>query len=455
MSKSKLQKILLVDDDPRVLEALTALFEGQYYILDASSGRQSVALAEEHSDIAVVVMDIKMEGMDGITAARNVRELRPHASIIFHTGYPGDYEEQQIDVQEKPFDYVQKGHSALQLIRSVRNGAEAYCFKTEGRSVSEHKGLDVGLVGQSPHMQRVIREICKVAQSDNKVMILGETGTGKEIVARAIHDLSARQSRPLAILHCNHKSPDLVETELFGHKKGAFTTAVADRVGLFEYGNGGTVFLDEIGDLDITTQAKLLRVLESGEYTRIGDPTVQTTDIRLLCATHKNLEEMVSQGMFRQDLYYRLKGVQLRIPTLRERREDIPDLVEHFASRFTLKRGLPPKVFDQSAIEALIRFDWPGNVRQLLDTVESVIVLADSDLIMATDVESYLELQNQSNGADLILDGLAAKVEAYRRALVVEALRKTDGNIAAAATLLKSDKSNLRKYVIENYLSAE
>lgn len=440
--------VMLVDDNQAVLQSLIDLFKDDYELLTASSGAVSVQIASTRSAIAAVVMDIKMEGMDGIAAAKKIRELLPHTAIIFHTGYPGDFEERIIDVKEKPFDYIEKGQSAVRLIRSVRNAVETYQLKCGLQA--KHHSVQYGLIGQSKQLHGIKNHITKVAGSDVKVMILGETGTGKEVVSKAIHYESLRKNKALAILHCNHKSPEIIEAELFGHKKGAFTSATADRMGLFEYANGGTVFLDEIGDLDISTQAKLLRVLESGEYTRIGDPAKKSTNVRLICATNKNLNEMVEAKTFRDDLFYRLKGVLIMLPPLRERLEDIPALVEFFTKNFCSKEHMLPKVFDWSAIEIMLQYHWPGNVRQLRDTVESVIVMCDSDLIIAADVQAYLRLDGALVSDAQTNDGLAEKEKNFRKAHIVATLRITHGNIAAAAALLKIDKSNLRKYIIDH-----
>lgn len=450
-----LAKIMLVDDNPRVLEALVALFEDDYQLLSASSGPESIAHAKAHSDIAVVVMDIKMEGMDGIVAAQKVREILPEVMVIFHTGFPGDYDEQRIDRSEKPFDYIDKGQSAVKLVRSVRNAVEAYRLRATGRVETRQVSSQYGLVGKSQAILQVIRKTEKVAADQNKVMIRGESGTGKEVVATAIHQLSSRSNKQFTVLHCNHKAPDLVESELFGHVRGSFTGAVADRIGLFEFAHEGTVFLDEIGDLDITTQAKLLRVLQSGEFNRIGETQSKFTSARVLCATNKNLEEMVKQGTFRHDLYFRIKGIEIEIPPLRNRKEDIPLLVEHFVNRYTTERKRLPMVFDQQAMERMIAYDWPGNVRELAEAVEAILTLSYSDVIGSSDVETYLKLTSERQQEWHDTTTLAGKVEAYKCALIVSALRATGGNISAAAALLKMDKANLRKYIIEHNLQWE
>ncbi|MBK7141931.1 MAG: sigma-54-dependent Fis family transcriptional regulator [bacterium] len=455
MLKQQLAKLLVVDDDPSVLEALVSLFIDDYEVISASSGQGAIALAEAQADIAVAVLDIKMEGLDGIETARLIKRIRPNLIIIFHTGYPGDYEEQSIDAAEKPFDFVEKGRSAVRLMRSVRNGVDAYRLKTTGLLHPRTDMPDYGLIGKSQPILRVIREVEMIARGDNRVMILGETGTGKELVANAIHYNSQRASKPMAVLHCNHKSPDLVESELFGHLKGSYTHAYETRKGKFEFANGGTIFLDEIGDLDITTQAKLLRVAQDGTYTPIGVDTTRTTDVRLICATNKNLSNMVKQGTFRDDLFYRLKGVTIELPTLRERKEDIPILVDYFVKRDCVKASEPPKHFDQSAIERLIQYDWPGNVRELMEAVEAIYQRSYSDYIDAAEVDSYLKDSTAHLKFIDDPDSLSGKVEAYKCALIIHAMRQNGGNTSAAAAQLRTDKANLGKYIRDHGLEWE
>lgn len=448
MNSDLLQTILVVDDDPRVLGALKDLFEDDYLVLTAASAPGAISTVEDHAEIATVVMDIKMEGMDGIHAAREISRLREGLPIIFHTGYPGEYDESEIDAREKPFDFVLKGTSSQRLIRSVRNGVEAWCLRGNLGRLSQVGEREYGMIGRSEGILKVFRQIQRVAPYDTKVMILGETGTGKELVARAIHSASPRGDKRLAIFNCNHKDPSLVESELFGYVKYAFTDAKIDRIGLFEYADGGTVFLDEIGDLDITTQGKLLRVLETGEYQPIGSPQMRHTDIRLVCATHRNLEELVNQHLFRDDLFYRLKGVEICLPPLRNRREDIPLIAEHYKDRLTIEQDMPPKVFDSSAMDILINFDWPGNVRQLLDTVEALVYLTDSHLILGEDVERQLRLAPAQPDNHACNRSLAERVREFRRNCIIEALRQAGNNISEAARILNVDRANLRKEIL-------
>jgi two-component system nitrogen regulation response regulator NtrX len=445
MAPNTKHKVLFVDDDPPVLAMLKELFTGEYEAIAVASGNEAVEAAREHPDLAAVVMDIKMAGMDGITAARHIRDLNTDVPIIFHTGHPGEYNEREIDDTEQPFDYIQKGKSIPKLVRSVRNAVDAYNLKLNNRNLTDIAENSYGMYGRSAAMQEVFRAIHKIGPGDTKVMILGESGTGKELVARAIHNSSRRKHNQLAILNCNHKSPHIIEAELFGNVKGAFTDASVDRVGLFEYADGGTLFLDEIGDLDITTQAKLLRVIETGEYVKLGTPETRHSDVRVLCATHRHLLQLVSEGKFREDLYFRLKGVIIPLPPLRERKEDIPILVERFAAKFTAEEGLSPKIFDKSAIQAFVDYDWPGNVRDLQDRVESLISLSDSDIIFGEEVRADLE---QTSGDPAEGDQcLRARMKAHERTLIIEALIECGFNITAAAKLLAIDRTNLQKKI--------
>ncbi len=442
--KQNYSTILLVDDDQRVLNVLTMLFSDDYQVITVGSGAEAIAMVKNNPSIATVVLDIKMPEMDGIEAGRQIREYDPIIPVIFHTGYPGDYEESDIDDSEHPFDYITKGRSSTRLIRSVRNAVEACRSRRNQSTTNIESDERFGIIGKSDSALDLFRLIDKVAISQTKVMILGETGTGKELVARAIHNNSDRRDARLGLLNCNHKAPDLIESELFGHKRGAFTGAIEDRIGLFEFANNGTIFLDEIGDLDITTQAKLLRILETGEFQSIGDPKTLKVDVRIICATHHDLEKLVKENKFREDLYYRLKGVVIKIPPLRDRREDIPLMIGKFRDRFTIERGLPAIIFDKTAVDALIEYDWPGNVRQLMDTIESLVVLSESELIVGADIQEHLQTKPLYNSEDLTLGEKMREVE---RTLIIQALNKANMNISAAGDLLGMERSNLSKKI--------
>jgi len=434
--------VLLVDDDPLVLEVLMETFCDDYEVIAAASGADALDALRRHGQVDAVVLDIRMEGIDGLQAALQIKEIRPDIPIVFHTGYPGDYSEQDVQNKYQPFDYVGKNERPIRLERAVKNAVEFHRL-TRNRDELVEKALhNFGMVGRSVPMQVVYRMIAKVGPSNSKVKILGATGTGKELVARAIHSQSSRADRRLVIFNCSHKPQDLVESELFGHLKGSFTGAVEDRVGMFEYADGGTLFLDEIGDLDITTQVKLLRVLETGEMSRIGSPEVIKVDVRLICATHCDLLAMVERGLFREDLFYRLKGVTISLPPLKDRREDIPELIDYFVERHCARNQHGLKLFQPEARQLLIEYDWPGNVRQLADAVQSLVDLTPSFLVSKADVERYLNFTGWSPGGN---GAFKDRIREFKRTLIIEALDRSNRNISAAAKSLSLDPSNFRK----------
>ncbi|MFH1374328.1 MAG: sigma-54 dependent transcriptional regulator [bacterium] len=441
----KLGTVLLVDDDPLVLEALTQTFVDDYRVVATASGEEAVAAVKTHRDLDTVVLDIRMARMDGLQTARLIRQVNPDLPIIFHTGYPGEYSESHIDRDHHPFDYVGKNESPARLVRAVKNAVSFQRLKANSAGLVEFARGEFGMVGKSSAMLEIYQTIEKIAPTNNKVIILGQTGTGKELVARAIHKRSRRADNRLVIFNCNHKAPDLVESELFGHLRGSFTGAVADRIGLFEYADGGTLFLDEVGDLDITTQGKLLRVIETGEMQRLGAPEVICIEVRLICASNRDLDTLVTAGTFREDLYYRLKGVTITIPPLRERREDIPELIDFVMQSYALRNGQGIKVFEPTAQDLLVEYDWPGNVRQLADTVQSLIDLSPSSFISLRDVESYLACTgcNPDQGVTCFRE----KVREFKRTLVIKTLSRHNQNVTAAARDLSLDPSNLRKLI--------
>lgn len=438
----KLGKLLIVDDDPLVLESLYQVFTDDYEVILVSSGLETINTLQGSDDIDAIILDIRMAKMDGLETAKRIREINPDLPIIFYTGYPGDYSETRIDKEHQPFDYVVKNERPMRLQRAVKNAVSYYHLKTKTSDLRKLAFDQFGMVGKSSAMLVVYRTIEKIAPTDIKVMILGPTGSGKELVARAIHKRSNRCNNKLGILNCNHKSADLIESELYGHLKGSFTGAIADRMGLFEYANEGTVFLDEIGDLDITTQAKLLRVLESGEMQKIGSPQMIKVDVRLISATNQDLSKMVTEGKFREDLFYRLKGVTITLPALKDRREDIPELINHSIGSLCSKWGEGIKMFDPRAIDLLIEYDWPGNVRQLLDTVESLLALSSSSLITRQEVSDFL---SHSSPIDEIHGGFNTQVKEIKRIVIIRSLARHNNNVAAAARELGLDLSNFYK----------
>jgi len=436
--------VLIVDDDALVLEALKQTFMDDYRVVAASTGEEAIAVVKSDHDLDTVVLDIRMAKMNGLQTARLIRQINSELPIIFHTGYPGEYSESRIEKDHRPFDYVGKNERPERLVRAVKNAVSFHRLKTNSGNLVRFARQQFGMVGKSKAMQEIYRTIEKIAPTDNKVMILGQTGTGKELVAKAIHKRSRRFGARLVILNCNHKPPDLVESELFGHLRGSFTGAIADRMGLLEYADGGTLFLDEVGDLDMTTQAKLLRVIETGEMQRIGSPEVEHVNVRCMCASNRDLAELVDESKFREDLFYRLKGVTITIPPLKQRREDIPDLIDFFVEDYTLKGDDGIKIFEPAARDLLVEYDWPGNVRQLLDTVQSLIDLSISSFITRQEVENYLAHGNNHHVGE---GSFHDRIREFKRTLIIQALARNNNNVSAAARELSLDPSNFRKMI--------
>ncbi len=440
-------KLLIVDDDPLVRQSLQQMFMDDFEVTLAASGPEALAILKSAtSRFDAIILDIKMAKMDGLETAGHIQKIDPEVPIIFYTGFPGDYAESQIDQKYHPFDYVVKNERPGRLMRAVKNATEMHRLKSHTLDLIRLAREQYRMVGKSAAMLDLFQTIERIAQTDAKVMILGPTGSGKEMVARAIHHRSRRVDRRLAILSSSRRQTDLIEAELFGHLRGAFTSAIADRIGLFEYANGGTLFLDEIGDLDIATQAKLLRVLESGEMQRIGSPEIIKVDVRIICATHHDLKKMVERGEFREDLYYRLKGVTIALPALKDRREDIPDLIDYIVDNHCQKNGYPLKVFEPAARDYLVAYDWPGNIRQLSDTVQSLCDLSASSYISLASVVQYLESATEvSVGPRSYNDQLRTA----KRDIIIGALARNNHNISAAARELQLDRSNLHKTIRE------
>ncbi len=437
-------KILIVDDDELVLETLYEFFIDDYHVVTASSGMEAVENFQKTDNFEAVILDIKMARMDGLETANRLKKISSDIPIIFYTGYPGDFSEEEIENDHRPFDYVIKNERPARLTRSVKNAVNFGRLQKESSELVKLAREQYGMVGKSAVMQEVYKTIEQIAPQESKVMIIGPTGTGKELVAQAIHSRSRRKGSRMFPYSCSQKNIQLVESELFGHVKGAFTDAIEDRFGIFEYADGGTVFLDEIADLDIGTQAKLLRILDQGQFSRVGSPNLKEVDVRVICATNKNLDELVDQGKFREDLYYRLKGVTINLPLLKERREDIPDLIEYFMAQYSMEKGDGIKVLEPEARDLLIEYEWPGNVRQLLYTIRALMDLVNSHYITRGDVEKHLSFRGiSSNGHGNYQNQLTE----MKKVIIIKALAESDNNIAAAARLLELDRGNLYRMI--------
>ncbi|GBC80960.1 Transcriptional regulatory protein ZraR [bacterium HR10] len=446
VSKSAI-RILIVDDEAIVRESLGNWLREEGYTVDvAGSGKETLQkLAESSYDIFLI--DIKMPGMDGLQLQRRIREIAPEASIIIMTAY-ASVETAVEAMKQGAYDYIVKPFDPDQLEHIIRNAVERKRLVAENvrlRERIQEMALFHEIVGQSAAIQRVLEQIRLVAMSDTTVLIRGESGTGKELVARAIHANSPRRYMPIVIVNCGALAEGVIESELFGHEKGAFTGAHYRRKGKFELADGGTLFLDEIGDISLKTQVDLLRVLEEKKIFRVGGNTPIPVDFRLIAATNKDLEALVAEGRFREDLYYRLNVFSITIPPLRERREDIPLLAEHFLKKFAQSMNKPILGISPEALALLERYDWPGNVRELQNAIERAVLVCRGREIRPEDLPLQVnEARGQPVGKTL------AEVE---RQHIQRILQETRWNISQAARLLGIDRvtlyNKIRKYQLK------
>ena len=380
--------ILVVDDDDNLCESLVAALEVlPVAITAAGSGREAVQLVAERR-FAVVVTDLVMKDVDGFAVLAAAKKHYPNCRVVMLTGHGG--REVAVQAMEKGATYyVEKPVDLADLRAKVKKSLEDHekdlAYEDLRGQVERSYGIE-GVVGQDPKMQRVSSLVRQIAGTAASVLILGASGTGKELIARAIHNLSPRSKKPFVAINCGGMSEGTIESELFGHVKGAYTGAVSDREGKFEYANGGTLLLDEVGEMPPATQVKLLRVLEERAVTRLGDNRSRPVDVRVLAATNADLPNKVKDGTFRQDLYFRLKVVTIDLPPLRERRSDIKLLIEHFLKQFAKVHGKDVESIDRDALVALVQYDWPGNVRELRNAVESMVVRARGNILTRADL---------------------------------------------------------------------
>jgi len=384
--------LLLVDDDPANLQSLEFAFaRSDYRIITADGGQRAIELLGEE-DVDVVVTDLKMDDADGLEVLRAANRKSPPPPVILLTAF-GTIPSAVEALQNGAFNYLTKPINLQELRVQVERAMEKRRLEVENlqlRAQLDRKFSFEGIVGDSPQMRELFDRVRRIAPSRATVLILGESGTGKELIARAIHQNSPRARRPFIPLNCASLPETLLESELFGYEKGAFTGAAGRKPGRFELADGGTLFLDEIGDIPLSMQVALLRVLETREFMRVGGSEPVRVDVRLIAATNKNLEQAVAEGAFREDLYYRLKVVSLRIPPLRERTSDIPLLVKSFLAEFAEDYGRPVPRISSEAMERLTSYRWPGNVRELRNTIETVFLLHEGDEIGLGDLPPHI-----------------------------------------------------------------
>ena len=451
------RRILVVDDEPGIRQALGQLLEYEgYEVKTATGGAEGITIYDSFRP-QLVFLDVKMAGLDGLEVLKRLRQADPNATVVMISGH-ATIQTAVEATQLGAYDILEKPLDTDRVLVLLRNAFETRLLTEENERLRETIESRYEIVGRTYGIRALLERIDKVAGTPARVLITGENGTGKELVARAIHRGSLRTKKPFVEVNCAAIPSELIESELFGHMKGSFTGAIADRAGKFEQADGGTLFLDEIGDMSLSAQAKVLRVLQDGFVTRIGGSKPIQVDVRVLAATNKNLEEEIANGRFREDLFYRLNVVPITVPPLRERREDIEQLVVYFLQQFAARDGLPARGITDEALVRLSELDWPGNVRELRNTVERLVILASASTITAADVERLVGKRSaEPAGLGNLVDCTTFEEfkVAAERAFLLAKLRAFEWNVSETARALDMPRSNLYKKIERYALTRE
>ena len=436
--------LLIVDDEANTLASLSRAFRlAGHEATVCDSAPKALELAKSRS-FDLILSDVVMPGKDGLSLLEDLKAEGVATPVVMMSGQ-AHIEMAVRATRLGALDFLEKPIATEKLLLTVDNALRLQRLESENRQLKQRLGKHE-IVWQGESMRRVMAQVDRVAASETRVCILGETGTGKELVARTLHERSARASAPFVALNCAAVPAELIESELFGHEKGSFTGAAGRHVGKFEQAEHGTLFLDEIGDMPLHMQAKLLRVLEEGEIERVGGEKAIRVDVRVLVATHRDLETLVKEGKFRQDLFHRIYVFPLLLPPLRERREDIPALVEHFAAQVCSQNGWKPIPFSLEAIAALQAHAWPGNVRELRNVVERLMLLAPAGEVDLATVQLALPQNSNAQGSAGAGSGaLADRVQAFEREVIMAELKHNHYNMASAARALHLERSHLYK----------
>lgn len=441
------ETILVIDDEESICQSLRAILSDEgYQVLVAGSGEEALRIFEEEMP-QLVLLDIWLPGMDGLETLKAIKKINPQVLVIVMSGH-GTIETAVKATKLGAFDFIEKPLSLDKIIILVNNALSVVRLKEENVLLKQKVSHQYELTGNSSAITELKEMISIVAPTNAWILIMGENGTGKELVARSIHHLSLRSHKDIVEVNCAAIPEELIESELFGHEKGAFTGATEKKRGKFDLAHEGTIFLDEVADMSLRAQAKILRILQEKKFERVGGNRLIDMDVRVLAATNKDLEEEMRAGRFRQDLYYRLHVIPLVVPPLRERKEDIKPLAERFLQDFTLKEGMEPKTLTDDALALLMKHDWPGNVRELKNIIERLIILTPSNQITARDIpllnvkdEEEISFVHQALTGDSLRD---AKMD-FERQFILKKLEENEGNISKTAEAIGLERSNLHK----------
>ena len=452
-------RVLVVDDEAEIRRSVRMILEYEGYdVQEASSGPEALALIErEPPDLAF--LDIKMGGMDGLETLQKIRQANDALPVVIISGH-GTVSTAVEATKLGAFDFIEKPLASERVLVTIRNALDQGRLRDENRTLKRAVEARHQMVGESPAVREIWDKIKRAAPTTATVLLLGESGSGKELVARAIHRNSLRSRDRFVQVNCAAIPEELIESELFGHEKGSFTGATEKQIGKFEQADRGTIFLDEVGDMSPKTQAKVLRVLQEGEVERLGSARTIKVDVRVIAATNKDLEAEIEKGTFREDLYFRLSVIPIRVPPLRDRREDIPVLVRHFVDLFSRENNRRPQRFTPAALDFMKNARWKGNVRELRNTVERLLIMTPGDTIDVDDLREVVRVEKQAPAAEAVSSPHIAPgtlkefKESAERKFLVEKLREHAWNISKTAEVIGTPRSNLYKK-LEQYAITE
>jgi two-component system nitrogen regulation response regulator NtrX len=449
------RRVLVVDDDPGIRDALRMILEYEGYQVTTAADGKSALTSLDSERVDAVLLDIKMPGMDGLETLDRIAEREAAPPVLMISGH-GDIATAVEATRRGAVDFLEKPPERERILVSLRNALSRNSLAAENERLRQKLDEESVLVGKSAPMQKLRAEVARAAPTTATVLIMGESGTGKELVAREIHKGSKVAGSPFIQVNCAAIPEELIESELFGHEKGSFTGAVRRQTGKFVEADGGTIFLDEVGDMSARAQAKVLRVLEAGEVEPVGAARVRQVNVRVIAATNRDLTESIREGRFREDLYFRLNVLPVRTPPLRERTDDIPELVEHFTRLFSHRDNRKPRRYAPGALAVLKARSWAGNVRELKNLVERVLIMADSDPIEAKDLPPEARVSpTEISEKGLQLGTLSAFKEYAEREFLVAKLRENGWNISRTAEVIATPRSNLYKKIEHHKISRE
>ncbi len=435
--------ILIVDDEEGIRESLSGILEDEgYSIVTAESGEQALKIVQEQPP-DLILLDVWLPEMDGLEALQEIKAIRKEIPVIMISGH-GNVEVAVKSTKIGAYDFLEKPLSLERILLSSRRALERSALERENRDLKDDLHKRWRLIGESPVIKDLRAQIEMAAHSNSRVLITGESGSGKELVARLLHGMGVRADKPFVEVNCAAMPLELIESELFGHEKGSFTGAFEKKKGKFEMADNGTLFLDEIGDMSLQTQAKVLRVIETQDFQRVGGSSNIKVDVRIIAATNKNLKEEVKKGAFRDDLFFRLNVIPISVPPLRDRKEDIPALVEYFIGSVTAEYRQLPKKITPEAIKSLQNYDWPGNIRELKNLIERLVIMTPSATIHSKD----FFLTGKQEGLDYFTyHSLKDARDAFERDFILRKLEENNWNISRTAEILDIERSNLHRKI--------